>query len=115
MGVGGSRQGTPGGGTVVYVDEVAKCLEEKLQRKYERGMRGVLPSLTSAVCIFVALQQSAVEMCAAISLKLKACSEGSDAYQDGVKEASVKKISTAVDSIVVTVEELGRDMPSCLR
>jgi len=36
----GSRQELTGG--LVYVDELPRYLDERLQRKYERGMRGVL-------------------------------------------------------------------------
>ena len=40
MGAKGSRQELTGG--LVYVDELPRYLDERLQRKYERGMRGVL-------------------------------------------------------------------------
>ncbi len=40
MGAKGSRQQLTGG--LMYVDELPRCLDERLQRKYERGMRGVL-------------------------------------------------------------------------
>lgn len=68
MGVGGSTAVS-----VVYVDELQKRLEEHLQRKYERGMRHVLPSLTSSLGIFVALQQIAVGMGEVMSATIAEC------------------------------------------
>jgi hypothetical protein len=68
MGVGGSTAVS-----VVYVDELQKRLEENLQRKYERGMRRVLPSLTSSLGIFVALQQIAVGMGKVMSATIADC------------------------------------------
>ena len=61
---------------VVRVDELANSLDERLQAKYVRGMRGVLPALSGALGIFVALQQIAVEISHAVNTKLIACNEG---------------------------------------
>jgi hypothetical protein len=60
----------------VGVDELPRRLDARLQAKYGRGMRVVLPALTSAFGIFVALQQIAVEISGAVSAKLAACAEG---------------------------------------
>jgi hypothetical protein len=177
MGVGGSAV------SVVYVDELEKRLEERLQLKYERGMRRVLPSLTSSLGIFVALQQIAVGMGKVMSATIAECESVSgglfgfgswrtqalncgaapttrsraaprirvtdrefvcgDEHREslsvsgrltralrsggcvracvrrrvirpGVKEASIVACRNAVDSIVVTVELLGRDFPGCM-
>ena len=55
-----------------------------------------------------------MEMCGAVTTKLKTSSASRDASNSGVKEASVAACRSAGDSIVVVVEHLGRDMPSCL-
>lgn len=55
-----------------------------------------------------------MEMCGAVTTKLKTSSASRDASTSGVKEASVAACRSAGDSIVVVVEHLGRDMPSCL-
>ena len=86
MGIGGSRNAAAG--QVVYVHELPKCLEERLQLKYERGMRGVLPSLTSSLGIFVALQQIAVGMETAVSAKLTTC-EGRDSIKEGMHSTTL--------------------------
>eukprot|EP00802_Teleaulax_amphioxeia_P010037 Tamp_10062.p1 GENE.Tamp_10062~~Tamp_10062.p1 ORF type:complete len:481 (+),score=139.89 Tamp_10062:1-1443(+) len=127
--------GSSSAGTVVYVDELQRRLEERLQLKYERGMRRVLPSLASSLGIFVALQQLAMDMDRAASDKIAVIwvgkksderlqkfekpgmlqtKEGRHALKDGASEAHLAAIRTAAEDIVVTVEMLGRDFPACM-
>ena len=82
------------------------------QEKYDRGMRGVVCALSSALRIFVGMQREALKMhTAAIS----AAKEGlRDAFKEGIKEASLVACRGAVESVVVTVEMLGRDFPSSM-
>lgn len=73
----GARTSKENGQVVaVRMDELSRMLDERLQAKYVRGMRGVLPAVTSALGIFVALQQIAIEISDAVNAKLAACNEG---------------------------------------
>ena len=68
------------------------------QEKYDRGMRGVVCALSSALRIFVGMQREALKMhTAAIS----AAKEGlRDAAKEGIKEASLVACRGALESVV---------------
>ena len=60
MGQGGSHHARVS--ESVSVEHLPKYIDERLQEKYDRGMRAVMQSLASSLGIFVALQEIAVEM-----------------------------------------------------
>eukprot|EP00286_Rhodomonas_abbreviata_P025882 CAMPEP_0181313272 /NCGR_PEP_ID=MMETSP1101-20121128/14160_1 /TAXON_ID=46948 /ORGANISM="Rhodomonas abbreviata, Strain Caron Lab Isolate" /LENGTH=427 /DNA_ID=CAMNT_0023420215 /DNA_START=198 /DNA_END=1477 /DNA_ORIENTATION=+ len=97
----------------IQLHELRSWIERELEKRYRRGMHGVVSNLTPVLADFLTLQGMAIEMGVIVSEKMSAL-QSKEAGKEQSKDSHLTPCKALIDSIVLTVEGIGRDFPVLL-